>query len=216
MENVICISEILSRLMFEAKIRTAELARRVKLPQPTVHRIVTGTSPKPHLSSLTPIAEYFGITLEQLRGVHPIPGLHPFDSARHAHLKEIPLISWEDIIPWSEKHNGSSATENIFCDIPVSDKSFALRVYDTSAEPQFPKGTLLIIDPEKQMKDRNFVVVKIESVPTPLFRQLFVDGSQLYIKPPAMPQPEPSNIFPLKQEDKIYGSLVQIKLNFND
>ncbi len=218
METTLPISEILSRLMFEKKIRTAELARRINLPQPTVHRIVTGTSPKPHLSSLTPLAEFFGVSIEQLRGLEPIPWLSIYDGGRltQAGWREIPVISWEEAAVWHQKKPEEDVSANtLFSDAPVSEKSFILCMNDASMAPQFPIGTFLVIDPEKSIKDRCFVIVKLKHAPVPLFRQLLIDGSSLYIKP-ISPELEHFRMTLLGEEDKICGLLAQIKLNFTD
>lgn len=86
------IGQILNRLMTEKKIRVAELARRVNLPQPTVHRIATGACEHPHLSSLEPIASFFSISIDQLKGHEPIQWL---DRA-----SKVPLLTWEDALHW--------------------------------------------------------------------------------------------------------------------
>lgn len=212
------ICEILSRLMFEKKIRTAELARRINLPQPTVHRIVTGTSPKPHLSSLVPLAKFFGISVEQLKGIEPISWLALPESTRmvQAGWQEIPVITWEDVTTWHQQAAEIyQPAETIFSDAHASTKSFILRMNDASMAPQFPIGTLLVIDPEKPIKDRSFVVVKLKEAPMPLFRQLLIDGSQHYIKP-ISPEFEHFRMTLLGEQDYICGSLTQIKLNFID
>lgn len=67
------IGKILNRLLEDKKVRVAELARRINLPQPTVHRIATGACEHPHLSSLEPIANFFAVTVDQLKGLEPIP-----------------------------------------------------------------------------------------------------------------------------------------------
>lgn len=48
-------------------ISANELAKRTGLHQPTIHRIRTGESKEPRMSNLRAIADYFGVTVEQLR-----------------------------------------------------------------------------------------------------------------------------------------------------
>lgn len=38
------------------------------MPQPTIHRILTGESTEPRLSTLKPLADYFGVSVSELRG----------------------------------------------------------------------------------------------------------------------------------------------------
>lgn len=46
----------------------SELARKVGLKQQTVHRLLSGTTPDPRISTLIPIAKHFNITIGQLLG----------------------------------------------------------------------------------------------------------------------------------------------------
>ncbi|MBI5448494.1 MAG: helix-turn-helix domain-containing protein [Gammaproteobacteria bacterium] len=218
MKPISPLCEILSRLMFEKKIRTAELARRVNLPQPTVHRIVTGSSPKPHRSSLLPLAEFFGVSIEQLRGFAPIPWLTLPENTRMtlAGWQEVPIIAWEEAAYWhhyAAQPPQAISSNNLFTDAKISNHSFVLRMNDASMAPLFPIGTFLIVDPEKSVKDRGFVVVKLKETPLPVFRQLLIDGSQRYIKP-ISPEFEHFSMTPLKEEDYICGTLAQMKINF--
>src|SRR3990167_733887 len=98
------LSNILKKLLYDRRINSTELAHAVDLPQPTVHRLVTGKSTRPYRSSLEPIAEYFAIDVEQLLGEKPLPsGI----SASHG-IANIPLIPWEDL-SIRDKSDGSSA-----------------------------------------------------------------------------------------------------------
>src|ERR1700722_10480864 len=98
------ISQILKRLMFEKQIRTTELAREIGLKQPTLHRIVEGISTKPHLSSLKPLAEYFLVTVEQLRGSEPLPwsSLQKSLSLNAEPVTAVPMLDWEDLKKWTQ------------------------------------------------------------------------------------------------------------------
>src|SRR3990167_1974125 len=105
------IAQILNRLMAEKKIRATELARRINLPQPTVHRIATGACEHPHISSLAPIAHFFSISIDQLKGHEPIPWL---DRA-----SKVPLLTWEDVLHWPIKKNEIQKGEFILTDAAV-------------------------------------------------------------------------------------------------
>ncbi len=67
------VSEILTKLMATQGLTDNELAERVGLPQPTISRIRNGDSRDPRDSTLRPIAEYFSLTVSQLRGDVPLP-----------------------------------------------------------------------------------------------------------------------------------------------
>jgi transcriptional regulator with XRE-family HTH domain len=100
------LSEILRKLLFERNMKAVDLARKVDLPQPTVHRLVTGKSTRPYKSSLKPIADYFGVTIDQLIGEEPLAKgetpktYQPIQTRDQIH--NIPLLNWEQITTTTE------------------------------------------------------------------------------------------------------------------
>ena len=169
------IGQILNRLMTEKKIRVAELARRVNLPQPTVHRIATGVCEHPHLSSLEPIAGFFSISIDQLKGHEPISWLD--------RVFKVPLLAWEEAFNWPANKDEMKNRELILTDATVGKVGFALKIKDASMDPVFSKNTILITDPEKQAKDRSYVIAKLANYSEAIFRQLLIDAGDHYLKP---------------------------------
>jgi len=196
------IGEILNRLMAEKKIRTAELARRINLPQPTVHRIATGACEHPHLSSLEPIAHFFSITIDQLKGQEPI--------SRLDRSSKVTLLSWEEALFWPDNKNELKICELILTDAAVGKNGFALKIKDASMDPVFPKNTILIGDPEKQARDRSYVIAKLYNHPEVIFRQLLMDAGDHYLKP-LSPDFEQYKMTNLTNNDKILSVIVQAK-----
>lgn len=66
------LSAVLSHLMSQAGIKSAELARKTGIGQPVIYRLMTGATDNPQLLTLKPIADHFGITLDQLAGYAPL------------------------------------------------------------------------------------------------------------------------------------------------
>lgn len=201
------IGQILNRLMAEKKIRVAELARRINLPQPTVHRIATGACEHPHLSSLEPLASFFSINVDQLKGHEPIPWL---DRA-----SKVPLLTWDEILDWPLKKNERQDSEFILTDAAVGKAGFALKIKDASMEPVFAKNTILITDPEKQAKDRSYVIAKLANYPEVIFRQLLMDAGDHYLKP-LSPDFDRYKMTQLNNNDKILSVVVQAKRDYED
>ena len=179
------LSRILNLLLGEKKIKPTELARLTNLPQPTIQRIVSGTTTRPHLSSLEPIAQFFSLSIDQLIGLEPIPWLENKTQAS-MQIKQVPIIDWSEVLPWLDTQSNkctSSRERAIISDISASKKTFALTVKDSSMEPVFNIGTKIIIDPEKKLKDRCFLVIKFSDNNEAIFRQLIVDGNDYFVKP---------------------------------
>lgn len=196
------IGQILSRLMGEKKIRVAELARRVNLPQPTVHRIATGICEHPHLSSLQPLADFFSVSIGQIKGHELIPWL---DRAC-----KVPLISWVETLNWPMNKELLLENEQILTDANVGQTGFAVRIKDASMDPVFPKNTLLIADSARQAKDRSYVIAKLANHPEAIFRQLLIDAGQRYLKP-LSPDLDCYKMTLLNNNDKILSVVLQAK-----
>jgi len=208
------LNEILSRLMFQRRIRTAELARRINVPQPTLSRIMSGATTNPHLSSLKSIADFFELTVDQLKGLQPILWLDSKET-ESAGWTKIPVLTYSQATRWAEGKEDISGNELLSTDAKIGEHAYALTVKDASMEPQFPKDTLLIIEPDKTPKDRSFVIVTLEDYPEIIFRQLLIDGPHQYLKP-ISPDFDKFKMMLLGKKDKISGVLVQARRNYDE
>ncbi len=206
------LSDNLKQLMSEKQIKTAELARRVELPQPTVHRIVTGKTPHPHGASIERLAEFFDLTPDQLRGIETLP-----TDTGPAGLTNVPLISWDAATQWPSNRDVILAEKptTLFVDSPISDQGYALTLRDSAMAPQFPEGTTVILDPDKPMRDRGYIAVFLQETQQVIFRQVLMDGEMKYLKP-LSPDLEHFQMRLLEDGDKYRGSLVQARRNYDD
>jgi len=66
------VSNVLSYLMKKQGLSENKLARDSGVPQPSIHRILTGDVQDPMTKTIKPLADYFKITVAQLRGEAPI------------------------------------------------------------------------------------------------------------------------------------------------
>jgi len=176
----------LKRLLFERNMKPVDLAREVNLPQPTVHRLVSGKSTRPDKSSLEPIAEFFSVSVEELLGESPTEHKSKKDNkqnliANSAAIKNIPVIDWAQLTNLQKARDESK--KHIVTIGHLTDQSFAAVMPDSSMEPSFAQGTLLILDPNKQAKDRSYVLVKLSENNLYVFRQLLINGNDKYLKP---------------------------------
>lgn len=206
------LSEILNRLMFERHIRTAELARRANLPQPTVQRIVSGVTTNPHRASLQPIAEFFSVTVEQLIGREPIPWLESM-SHQAAGWMKVPLLAWNQVSTWLAGNGEVINPGLVFTDAKISDTAYALRMQDYSMLPIFPVGTLLILDPNKEPRDHSYVTVELSGHGEVIFRQLLIDGHKHYLKAISADFKHVT-MEQISPQHKLVGTLVQARYDF--
>lgn len=87
-------SQTLQRLIQEAGLNQAELARRTGVAQPVVHRLCTGETVDPKLSTLRRLSRYFGVTIDALIGKAP---LFPLEAAQSRALLRNILSDLQDI-----------------------------------------------------------------------------------------------------------------------
>lgn len=214
------ISNILKILMLKKNIKTTQLARTTKVPQQTLQRIVTGTTPNPHISSLKPIADHFDITIEQLKGEQQLPKelllTAGFEDILVKKAINVPLLTWEqlkDLNKINKQRNGVGIEtfENIITiSANFDEKCFGLIMNDSSMDPYFPKDSILVINPEKEIKDRCFALIKLNKEKIFIFRQILLDGQHEYLKP-LNPDLTNFQMRLLNKEDKIIGVLVEAR-----
>ena len=206
------LGSILKKLLFQKDMRSVDLARAVNLPPPTIHRLITGKSTRPHDSSLNPIADFFGVTPDQLLGVAPLDSEEEKDtktSPTVAGFQTIHLLTWESLaFPKAERK-----AQNYIAVGNMSGESFALTMPDFSMEPLFDKGCTLIFDPLVKPSDRSYVLIKTVGSGTYIFRQLLIDGDHRYIKS-LNPDISASSMRLLNSEDEIIACLVETRSNF--
>ncbi len=90
------------------------------------------------------------------------------------------------------------------------EEKFALYIKGEAMVPLFQEGTLLIIDPRKTPKNRDFIIVTINSTNEILCRQLIIDGQYQLLKPV-------NALFPaitLENEDKVIGVIIEARNTF--
>jgi transcriptional regulator with XRE-family HTH domain len=192
------LSKTLKELIKSNNLNTLELSRLTGVSQPVIYRIISGETFDPKISTLCSIADYFGITVNQLLGDSPF-GLNPINKSDEV-FENIPLLKWDEI------------TKNLTDRISAKGL-FTVKMTDDSMEPLFLKDTFLIFDTNKKPKDNSYVLVHVKTEDKILFRQLQVVSRDKYLRP-FNPNSDKYKIKVFSKYDKIYGVLVQARRNF--
>jgi SOS-response transcriptional repressor LexA len=169
------LTNILRRLMYERGITEAELARRTNIPQPTLHKILSGKTGDPRASTLKSLADFFGVTIDML--LTGSASSTPSTPSSSANTQSIAVISWSDCIEASSlirTLNSTNWDHWITTEHP-STNAFALSS-KPSMEPRFPKGSTLIIDPNITPEDGDLIVVHFPGTNEATLRELSIDG----------------------------------------
>lgn len=207
--------EVLSLLMQEVNINEAELARKTDIPQPTLHRILSGATKSPRGSSLAPLANFFSVTINQLMGVDELPenrvkGTH---NSRIYGWTPVPMINWKHAASWEKfQHTLRDQTwaDWSSTDLTTSDSTFAIKVKGDAMAPTFVEDTILIIDPDLVPKNRDYVIVSLAGSEKANFRQLLIDGNDKYLR--AVNQE--FRTMQLDKGNKVIGTLIQARMDF--
>ena len=103
----------------------------------------------------------------------------PTDSELKIHY--VPIISWEDAINWLHNKKNIAVLDNVLSDAKGSSNTFGLIVDDDLLG--FIKGTILIFDPEKSPKHKEYALVKKNNHELPLVKQILIEHDHTYLKP---------------------------------
>lgn len=153
-------------LIIEAKTSPYELQKHVGVPQPTIHRILTGESTDPRTKTLQPLADYFKVSVADLRDrdlqAERSHGLKSGSFARVlvageddesvVHIKKVKLRLSAGIMGFqaeSESYDGMTLTvPSIWIERRgyVPEKLVAIRVRGESMEPTLYEDDLVIIN----------------------------------------------------------------------
>jgi SOS-response transcriptional repressor LexA len=200
------LSENLNLLMSESRLNAEELSRRISLPASTIKKIRNNSASNPTLSTLSPLAKYFSLTISQLVGDEPFPkerikGSYKIDPEKLSH---IPLISWQEAITWPDIEKKPRLT--ITSEHEYSKTAYALLVEEDNWD-NLTKDTALLIEPTLKIEHRDFVIVYKVGQKVPTLKQILLDEEQMYLKPVT----QGYNIAGFTPEHKILGIIVEYK-----
>lgn len=207
-----------AKRMHELGLSGGELARRSGVPQPTIHRILSGTSVSPRQENVERIAKVLGVSTEWLwKG----EGSNPPATGPQANVEPgpkvrgfVPLISWVQAGAWCEMQEPlelEDAEAWLPCAVSHSSGTFALRVrglsmFNPHERRSFREGDIIFVDPAKDYENGSLVIVKLASSKEATFKQIVLEGDRHFLKPlnPSWPDP----IIELPNDAAICGVVV--------
>lgn len=193
-------------------IRTREinpsiLATATKVHQPTIHRILSGESQDPKTATLQPIANYFGVSVADMRekdlAEQPAKALASSLDWNPQH--RVPVLRWSSLAHLDTAMNtarSSTFTDWEIVTIAPGNNTFAIQVADDALMPEFPKGTVLVIEPGAESRLWDYVIVQNGGA---TLKQLVTDGVDNFLR-------SANPMFPLKPctpELKIVGIVLE-------
>ncbi|MFA6038094.1 MAG: helix-turn-helix domain-containing protein [Legionellales bacterium] len=181
------LSKTLKVLMEHKNINISILSKNTGVPVGTISRLLTDEYTNPTLSSLTPIAEFFDISVGQLIGDAPLSLNEAvgFYVENRNFWTSIPVIPWETIKEFlsSTQQSKNFSEKTILSESDLGQNSYALKVDDSDWD-YFSEGTILVIDKNAEPQDRDFIVVFKDTHKAPTLKQLLIDeDGNKYLKP---------------------------------
>lgn len=174
--------ERINRKMSQTDVAIALTDLGCDMSSATISRIENGLDPS--WSTLVGYCRLFGYTLtdfeKKLKGGEsgpPIVGQH------------VNVVNWVNAANWNDNPDiAFYDQERVFVSGILPKGTFALRVTGDSmtsniAEESFPDGSLILINPNKEPKPKDFVIAFDESINEATFKQLVSDCGKMYLKP---------------------------------
>ena len=156
------------------------LAQELSLSVSTINRLLMGSKSDPKLSTLKPLAKFFGVSIDELVGERPInlkPGddKDSFDPKRA--LVQVPIIHWEQVK--EAESRVSTLTFELWnnwtvIEDEVGKNSYALVVKQSSLPAPFYFKTVIVIDPTRKPHDSDYVLILKEE--NPILCQFILNG----------------------------------------
>ena len=173
------------------------LAKYSGVPQPTIHRILSGKHGDPRSRTIKRLADGLGVTEAKLRGMDGAAATDTLLDGPEI-TGQVPLISWVQASEWTDLVAAYMpsilSNESRLLAPKVGSRTFALRIQNDSmmnphGSPSIPEGSIVLVDPDSHCNNGDVVIARLENSASATIKQLVVDGNQRYLKPlnPAYP-----------------------------
>lgn len=180
------LSKTLSTLVKEANLNDPDLSRFTGIPVSTLLKLRTLKNSNPTVETLMPIANFFGITIQQLLGLEPILRSGGSFVPQHRKTLSVPILNLAETLSWpTSKALVEKDKSRVWVDTSakVSDLSYALVADSSTSGGRYPDGAILVFDVIDKINDRDIVIVMFEKRNSPLLRQVIIDADDIYFKP---------------------------------
>lgn len=145
---------------------------------PTIVRMKRSDS-NPTVSSLEPILEFFRIDAHSFL-YENISDPEYQKKQRLGNLVPVPIYSLEDI---SNENSKPKVTQFIGAAGITSDKIFGICINSEALLPAFQSNSIVLIDPDLEPREGDYVLCCLGNENMPIFRQIFMDGKEIFFKP---------------------------------
>lgn len=197
------LNQILSKLMQKNKISLTILHRNTGIAIPTLKRLQSDPTANPTISTLLPIANFFGISLNQLIGTEHIPDhISGFIEEKKYWLR-VPVIAWKQSCHWPSVE--ISTSNFVFTDAEVGNNPYAL-IIEEDDWMGFLKNSFLIINYDLKPSHKDYAIIHKVGQDIPTLKQIIRDEDKVYLKS----LNTYSSPTPLDEYHRFLGVLIQV------
>lgn len=185
--------------LFDRKgTNAATVARATGVSQPTISRILKGDHKDPRMSTLQPLAEHLGVTLDFLLHIDA----RAFYAAQEGETPEanaregpdirglVPLLTSVQAGAWTEvvgSFQVADAKDWLPCPVKHSPDTFCLVVqgesmFNPQGKPSYEPGDIIFVDPEITARSGDRVVVRLEDQSDTVFKQYIEEDGRKLLK----------------------------------
>lgn len=175
------LNQILNGLMEKNKVSLTNLHRNTGIAMPTIKRMQSDPTTNPTITTLLPIATFFGITVNQLIGEEAIPSNLSGYIEKPVNWLSVPIINWDQAIDWPNK-KAIGNSNSILTDAEVGNNPYAL-IVEEEDWVGFLKNSTLIINSDLQPEHKDYAVVYKQGQTMPTLKQIMIDEEKIYLKP---------------------------------
>lgn len=180
-----------------------ELAARIGTGQSTIATLETGGSVS--TSYVFEIAKILNVSPEWLYYGSPQQ-----DTTQQG-VQYTPQIEWEEVPNWKTARSVTDKLKST--GLPYTATTYVLEIKNDLMKPDFPVGSLIVIDGLKQPQTGDFALFYDIKNDNTLFRQYIIDGKDIYLKP--LNNNYPTNKY-ISSDLLICGTVIRSIRNFGD
>jgi len=203
------LSKNLEFLLKKNELSSAKLSHASGVDKPIISRILSGKTTNPKVETLKPIADFFGITIDQLIG-SKINLDKEHGVVVQINRLRVPIIDWKHISYWLDIKSSYNASKTIDAKTSASKDSFALTIKDNQFEPRFSINSVIIIDPSLTPKNRDYILTKSKNSDTITIEQIIFENKKTFLK-------TVSSKFKIREIKKLscFGTITESHLNLS-
>jgi len=205
------IGKNLKALLAKEQLSENELSKRIGIPQQIINRIISGINQNPKLSTITPIANYFKIPLQDLISTNGVEEGHGIIE----HSSQIPYLDFQELEELGVDKALTLANRFITVDADRDKNYFATSMYDDSMEPKFSFGSILIFEKDKKAHNGDFCLLAGEDNKY-IFRQIMINPMEKKFIKSLNPTYNEFNLMPLSINIYVLATLIQSRTSFSN